>query len=84
MSYQVRQTLNLISQSFSFLIGNSLGSVINRDLWEIGYKKNSAAPTPTGSFAKPPGGKAMSLGIGALGGLALLGLGFVISRRRNQ
>ena len=74
-----------------------LGSVIGRDLWEIGYKKSAAsrptaptAPTaPAGGFAKPPTGgggtvKVMGLGAGALGAMVLLGLGSMISRRRKS
>jgi hypothetical protein len=67
-----------------------LGTVIGRDLWEIGYKKGSAPkPTaPTGGFSKPPTGgggtvKVMGLGIGALGAMLLFGLGSLISRRRR-
>jgi len=58
----------------------ALGSVIGRDLWEIGYKKD--APQQPG-FAKPPGGKAMGFGIGALLAALGLGLGVMISRRRR-
>jgi hypothetical protein len=57
----------------------ALGSVIGRDLWEIGFKKNTPA---TPGFAKPPGGKAMGFGIGALVALVLLSLGVVAVRRR--
>ncbi|MDB4954690.1 MAG: hypothetical protein JWO36_2259 [Myxococcales bacterium] len=68
-----------------------LGSVIQRDLWEIGYKKGTA-PAPKapsgGGFSKPPqngaGVKAMGLGAGALGAMLLLGLGSVITRRRKS
>jgi hypothetical protein len=51
-----------------------LASVINRDLWEIGYKKKSAA-RPI-----PPTVKPMSL----LGGLAALGLLLVLVTRRRR
>jgi hypothetical protein len=57
----------------------ALGSVIGRDLWEIGYKKD-AAQQP--GFAKPPGSKAMGFGIGALVALVLMSLGVVVARRR--
>jgi hypothetical protein len=61
-----------------------LAGVINRDLWEIGYKKRSATP-PTGGTA-PAGTKAMGLlyfGGGGLGGLALIGLALLLRRRRE-
>ena len=51
-----------------------LASVINRDLWEIGYKKKST-PRPV-----PPTVKPMSL----LGGLAALGLLLVLVARRRK
>jgi len=57
----------------------ALGTVIGRDLWEIGFKKT--APQQPG-FAKPPGSKAMGLGIGALAALVLMALGVVVARRR--
>ncbi len=58
----------------------ALGSVIGRDLWEIGYKKDKPAP-PKPVLEKPlPGPKGM--GIGALGALALLGLGLALRKRR--
>jgi len=57
-----------------------LAQVIGRDLWEINFKK--AAPQPQGQFAKPPGPKAMGLGLGALGALVLLGLIALVRRRR--
>jgi LPXTG-motif cell wall-anchored protein len=56
--------------------------VINRDLWEIGYKKDVP-----GNFAKPPpsgGSKVQGFGIGVLGGLALIGLGAYVRRRRRE
>jgi len=57
-----------------------LASVINRDLWEIGYKKK-ATPKPT----PPAGTKTMGFlyfGGGGLGALALLGL-LVLLRRKG-
>ncbi len=57
-----------------------LASLIKRDLGDLGLKK---APAPKGSFATPPTVKAMALGIGALGALALIGLGSLITRRRR-
>ncbi|MEO6774945.1 MAG: DUF2330 domain-containing protein [Kofleriaceae bacterium] len=67
-----------------------LGTVIGRDLWEIGYKKHPAArpaPAPAppahGTFAKPPTAKgALSFGAGVLGALALLGLGGLVRSRK--
>nr|MBA3454982.1 hypothetical protein [Deltaproteobacteria bacterium] len=65
----------------------ALNTVIKRDLWEIGYKKSSAkkpAPAPGGAkFATPPGTKAMGFGIGAIGGMVLLGLGMMMLRRKH-
>lgn len=59
-----------------------LGSVIQRDLWEIGYKKSAPGGT---RFAKPPGGsRAMGFGLGALGGALIIGLGTWIARRRER
>ena len=66
----------------------ALPTVIKRDLWEIGMKKSSAptpAPAPKGGFSTPPGGKTMGFGFGGgiLGGIALLGLLALVSRRRK-
>ena len=66
----------------------ALNTVIKRDLWEIGYKKSSSkkpapAPAPGGTkFSTPPGGKAMGFGMGAVGGVLLLGLGLLLTRRK--
>ncbi|HEY4181470.1 MAG TPA: DUF2330 domain-containing protein [Kofleriaceae bacterium] len=65
----------------------ALGSVIKRDLWEIGVKKGAApAPTPQGGggFAKPPGTKTMAFGLGsgAIFGLLLLGLLSFFKRKK--
>jgi len=54
-----------------------LATVINRDLWEIGYKKQ--APQQKG-FAQPPGSPVKPMGFGAL--LALAGIGLARWRRR--
>ncbi len=60
----------------------ALPSVIKADIREIGVKRESGAGG--GGFAHPPGGsKAMGLGLGALGGLALIGLGVLLTRRRS-
>jgi hypothetical protein len=70
-----------------------LGTVIGRDLWEIGFKKERIAPPSTtppssgggGGFAKPPGGvKVMGLGLGALGAILLLVAGTLITRRKRS
>jgi hypothetical protein len=59
-----------------------LGTVINRDLWEIGYKK-AAPPAPPAPQAAPPAQKkTMWYGGGALVGL-LAGLGTLLARRRR-
>ncbi|HEY4057366.1 MAG TPA: DUF2330 domain-containing protein [Kofleriaceae bacterium] len=63
----------------------ALGSVIKRDLWEIGVKKSSGAtPSPQGGFAKPPGTKTMAFGLGsgAIFGLLLLGLVSLLKRKK--
>ena len=59
-----------------------LAGVIKRDLWEIGFKK-APAPTPT-KFATPPGGKAMGLGLGVLGGILGIAIGMFFVRRRKE
>ncbi len=60
-----------------------LATMINRDLWEIGYKKKAPAPKIT-----PPGGtKTMGFlffGGGGLGAFALVGLAMLIGRRRRK
>jgi hypothetical protein len=60
----------------------SLPTVIARDLDEIGVKKWRPAPSKP-SNATPPTVKAMSLGAGVLGALALIGLGSLIARRKR-
>jgi hypothetical protein len=58
-----------------------LGSVIKRDLWEIGFKKG-AGVAPSGKFATPPNPKLQTLGLGGL--LGLLGVAiFMLVRRRR-
>jgi hypothetical protein len=63
-----------------------LGAVIQRDLWEIGFKKSGAKPPPPppppGGFAKPPSGKA-GFGLGVLLGAAGIAIGSWIARRRR-
>jgi hypothetical protein len=65
-----------------------VASVIKRDLWEIGLKKDSsgAAPAPPGGgkFATPPIKKFQGFGFGALLGLGLVGAGLAIHRRRAR
>jgi hypothetical protein len=60
----------------------ALGSVIKRDLWEIGYKK--ASPAPVVKPAPPKGPKAMWFGGGALAGLVLIAVGRMLARRREH
>jgi hypothetical protein len=62
-----------------------VASVIKRDLWEIGLKKDSPAPLPTGGgkFATPPIRKLQGFGFGALLGLVLVGAGLVLRRTRR-
>jgi hypothetical protein len=57
-----------------------LASVIKRDLWEIGYKKQRT-PAPTTKSA-PGGAKTMAFGGGVFGALALLGLIVLVRRRK--
>jgi len=56
-----------------------LASVINRDLWEIGFKKARPAPKPAPPVT-PTTPKVQSFGLGALAGLLVLGL---VRRRRR-
>ncbi|HWO17199.1 MAG TPA: DUF2330 domain-containing protein [Kofleriaceae bacterium] len=75
-----------------------LASMLTRDLWEIGYKRASAAPPPAKpaqpapapaptTKPTPPGPsttpKKMWFGGGALAALLLLGLGSQLARRRR-
>jgi hypothetical protein len=61
-----------------------LASVIKRDLWEIGYKK-ARSPVKSPKLGTPPSKpKAMFFGGGMLGGLALIGLGALLARRRRS
>jgi hypothetical protein len=56
-----------------------LGQLINRDLGEIGFKRDA---TPT--RAQPPArAKAMGFGAGAIAAIAALALGSVVRRRRR-
>jgi hypothetical protein len=61
-----------------------LASEINRDLWEIGFKKAPPPPppqaAPTGPSAAPPK-KTMWFGGAALALLVLAGLGALLARR---
>ncbi len=65
----------------------TLGNVIKRDLWEIGYKK-SPPPQPqkpaTPATTTPAVKKTMWFGAGALGGLMLIGMRALIARRRRR
>ncbi len=61
-----------------------LASLINRDLWEIGYKKKKAAPKP----ATPPPGGAKTMGLVFFGGggasaLIMIGFAVFLGRRRR-
>jgi len=63
-----------------------LGSVIQRDLWEIGYRKTPApAPSPPKPASPAPSitptKKTMWLGGGALAALLLIGLGALLARK---
>jgi hypothetical protein len=66
-----------------------LGTVIARDLWEIGYKKERPAPpTKSPGFSKPPGGapgtvQLMGFGLGALGAFGLIALVGLARRRKG-
>ncbi len=62
-----------------------VASVVKRDLWEIGLRKDggSAPSTPSGGgkFATPPIKKIQGFGFGAMLGLVLISAGLLISRR---
>ena len=66
----------------------TLGQVIGRDLWEIGFKKERPAATPVSPPPprKPASAKvkAMGFGFGALGGLAAVAAGLAVARRRRN
>ncbi len=59
-----------------------LASVIKRDLWEIGYKKQRT-PAPAKVSPGSSGTKTMAFGGGVFGALALLGLIAIVRRRRR-
>ncbi|HEU0033745.1 MAG TPA: DUF2330 domain-containing protein [Kofleriaceae bacterium] len=61
-----------------------LASVVDRDVPEIGIKKGAPQPPSGTKFATPPGSKAMGIGAGAVGGLLLIGLGMLVTRRRKR
>ena len=65
----------------------ALASVINRDLWEIGYRKQAPAPkAPPAPSPSPGQPKAMGLvffGGGGLGAFAAIGLYALLGRRRR-
>ena len=82
----VQQTIAASKIAFAPRGKMQLGTVIGRDLWEIGVKKGAKpAPTPTpsggGSFAKPATPKG-AFALGALGVLAVLGLGTTLRKRK--
>jgi len=62
-----------------------VASVIKRDLWEIGLKKDSVSAPPAppggGKFATPPIKKIQGFGFGAMLGLVMISAGLLISRR---
>jgi hypothetical protein len=75
----------------------SLPQMIKRDIPEIGVRKAATTPLPTTNpaprintiptvtpGAAPPRVKVMSVGGGMLGGLALIGLGQLVARRRRK
>jgi hypothetical protein len=58
-----------------------VASVIKRDLWEIGLKKDGgSAPPGGGKFATPPIKKVQGFGFGAMLGLVLISAGLLIRR----
>jgi len=65
-----------------------VASVIKRDLWEIGLRKDSgsapSAPPGGGKFATPPIKKIQGFGFGAMLGLVVISAGLLISRRRAR
>jgi hypothetical protein len=59
-----------------------VASVVKRDLWEIGLKKDSApAPAGGGKFATPPIKKLQGFGFGVMLGIVLISAGLLIRRR---
>jgi hypothetical protein len=63
----------------------ALENVINRDLWEIGFKMGTGFNRPSGGggFAKPPPGRGRIMGLGGGAALVLLGVGLAVLRRRR-
>jgi hypothetical protein len=59
-----------------------VASVVKRDLWEIGLKKDGGAPPGGGKFATPPIKKLQGLGLGVLGLVAALAVFWI--RRRGR
>jgi hypothetical protein len=50
-----------------------LGTVIHRDLWEIGFKRTPSTPTPAKAAPPPAPKKSLWVGIGLLAGALLMG-----------
>ncbi len=85
-----QQTIAASKTAFAPRGRMQVGSMIGRDLWEIGVKKQKAnAPAPVaptgpnpngGGFAKPPGAKGAMLMLGAL---ALLGVGSLLTKKKS-
>jgi len=62
-----------------------LGSMVKRDLWEIGLKRTAGeAPPGGGKFATPPIRKLEGLGLGAIAGLGAVCAGFLLRRRSRR
>jgi hypothetical protein len=83
-----RQTIAASKLAFAPRGKLNVASLVKRDLWEIGLKRDqapSAAPTPPSGtkFATPPGTKAMGFGLGASAGLMLIALLLLIARRKK-
>jgi hypothetical protein len=81
-----QQTIAASKTAFAPRGKMKLGTVIGRDLWEIGVKKGATpapAPAPSGggSFAKPAAPKG-AFALGLLGVLAVLGLGNALRKKK--
>ena len=60
-----------------------VASVVKRDLWEIGLKKDAGA-AGAGGFATPPVKRLQGLGLAALVGLLGLSAALVVRRRSRR
>ncbi|MBX3162358.1 MAG: DUF2330 domain-containing protein [Deltaproteobacteria bacterium] len=64
--------------------GFALATVVGRDLWEIGLRRTVPAPAAPKATVPTTPKKSVWLGLGALAGLAMIGVGALRSRRRDD